>query len=80
MSCYGTGTVRYLLDLLEEVDEEDGKGVRGEGSLGLPVQLRYAGPVAECYAQGSNPAQKKGRWCIATCTRKIPIGIRVIQI
>ena len=30
--------------LLEEVDEQDGEGVGGQGALGLPVQPHQVGP------------------------------------
>ena len=36
-----------LGDLLEEEDEEDGEGVRGEGAAVLTVNLAQLGPVPE---------------------------------
>ena len=40
--------------LLEEVDQQDGDGVRRETALGLPVQPDQTGPVPEGHPQGPN--------------------------
>ena len=38
--------------LLEEVDQENGEGVRGQTALRLSVQHHQAGPVPEGHSQG----------------------------
>ena len=41
--------------LLEEVDQQDGDGVRRETALGLPVQPDQTGPVPEGHPQHPHP-------------------------
>ena len=40
--------------LLQEVDQQDGERVRGEGALGLAVQPDQVSPVPETDAQGTD--------------------------
>ena len=48
----------HRFQLLKEVDEKDGEGVRGQGSLRLFVQPRDLGPVPEIHAQNTHPGRR----------------------